>query len=429
MKRGWILLVLVVIMVFSGGASAALTTIGTANYGGNDYNLIYEGELGGSGLVWLDYTRAPDTWQNQLNWASGVGSSLTVTLTPGYSTNIDWTTGWRLPDSYDGNWGYNQTTPEMGHLYYVSLGKPAEGPLGDTSPFEDLQAALYRYSTEYSPNPDYAAWLFNFGDGGQSPDAKYAYYPALAVHPGEVSFTPVPEPATLILFEEFEDSSGFTVGGGYAHFWGVAPLSGTQDIPSNFVQGGSQSGAIFYGSFAKEYQGSPAATMTISLPDLTGYTNLHLVVALAAPDGIWEPTHRDSLHIIGGTAFSPVPEVACTAAGCVPVSGAIDSYLPSTYPDSLRSKVHSVGLDHQFQDFEYTIDSSLTSLTFAFASTDYPEIIGIDSVRITGYPALLGDFAPADCDVDGSDLAALIANTSFFDLKTFAQNFGENDCP
>jgi len=28
--------------------------------------------------------------------------------------------------------------------------------------------------------------------------------------------------------------------------------------------------------------------------------------------------------------------------------------------------------------------------------------------------------------VDGSDLAALIANTSLMDLATFAQNFGKN---
>lgn len=39
-----------------------------------------------------------------------------------------------------------------------------------------------------------------------------------------------------------------------------------------------------------------------------------------------------------------------------------------------------------------------------------------------------GDFVPADCDVDGSDLAVLIANTSLMDLATFAQNFGRYAC-
>ena len=44
------------------------------------------------------------------------------------------------------------------------------------------------------------------------------------------------------------------------------------------------------------------------------------------------------------------------------------------------------------------------------------------------YTSLTGDFAPGDCDVDGSDLSALIANMSLIDLATFAQNFGKNVC-
>jgi hypothetical protein len=38
----------------------------------------------------------------------------------------------------------------------------------------------------------------------------------------------------------------------------------------------------------------------------------------------------------------------------------------------------------EFQDFEYTIGSSLSSLALTFASTAYVEVVGIDSVRITG---------------------------------------------
>ena len=112
--------------------------------------------------------------------------------------------------------------------------------------------------------------------------------------------------AEVILFEDFEDSSGFTLAGCVPLYWGIAPLSGTASIPSQFQQGSSsQDGNIFYGSLAKENSSSPAATMTIVLPDLSGYTNLELNVALAAAEGIWEPTHRDSLHIIGGTTISP----------------------------------------------------------------------------------------------------------------------------
>ena len=181
--------------------------------------------------------------------------------------------------------------------------------------------------------------------------------------------------ADLIFFEGFEDSSGFTIGGGGgdywgdapAAYWGVAPLSGTPSIPSYFVQGGSQSGNIFYGSFAMDQAPPPSpATMTISLPDLTKYIDLLLTVSLAAPDGTrWESTHRDSFLISGTT-------------------GLIDSFLPASRGAPLTSQMYSIDLHYVFQDFAYPIDNDLASLTFAFASTDYDEVIGIDSVNITG---------------------------------------------
>ena len=60
-----------------GMAQATLTTIGTASYGGMDYNLIYDDDdtgYGGGGLVWLDYTHSNDNWTNQVTWASGLVS-------------------------------------------------------------------------------------------------------------------------------------------------------------------------------------------------------------------------------------------------------------------------------------------------------------------------------------------------------------------
>ena len=47
--------------------------------------------------------------------------------------------------------------------------------------------------------------------------------------------------------------------------------------------------------------------------------------------------------------------------------------------------------------------------------------------RTVPIAALGGDF-DSDCDVDGSDLAALIAKMSLLDLATLAQNFGKNAC-
>jgi hypothetical protein len=140
------------VFLFSGGAQADLTVIGTATYMDNDYKLIYM-EAGPFGpITWLDYTRKQDTWQNQVNWATGLGADLTVTLFPGYTTDNDWLAGWRLPaldeskadqsvrgwksghpagfgyegpnedGCYDYWYGYNMVHSEMGYLFYEELG-------------------------------------------------------------------------------------------------------------------------------------------------------------------------------------------------------------------------------------------------------------------------------------------------------------------
>lgn len=196
MKKSMVVLfTLILVLGIAGIAGATLTTIGTATYGGSDYNLIYEDD---QKLVWLDYSRGLDNWQNQVNWAAGLGGSLAVTLNPGYTTTIDWSTGWRLPITPVEQGGYNITSSEMGHLYYSSLGKSAGGPLGDTTPFQNLQAYYYRSGTEYSADPN-CAWLFDFYSGSQPYFDKVYYDYALAVRPGEVVSAPVPEPATMLL--------------------------------------------------------------------------------------------------------------------------------------------------------------------------------------------------------------------------------------
>ncbi len=233
MRRFCIVLCLIVALFgMSVSANATLTTIGTASYNGNDYNLIFEGELGNSGLVWLDYTRSYDTWQNQSNWASGLGLYLTVDLDPAYMATIEWNTGWRLPETDEsqanlslsrqdgfGYWGpddngyhdylhgYNMVNSEMGRLFYISLGNtgyqlangsyPSIYGLQNADDFINLDPDLYWHGTEISSS---SAWRFNLNTGGQG----YGYdksraYKALAVHSGEVFSTPTPEPSTLLL--------------------------------------------------------------------------------------------------------------------------------------------------------------------------------------------------------------------------------------
>ena len=92
-----------------------------------------------------------------------------------------------------------------------------------------------------------------------------------------------------------------------------------------------------------------------------------------------------------------------------------------------------------FQDFSYG-DGWLRILEFdpyadlisVITYSPYTDTYrtGSDSQYSLSYnmPALYGDFA-FDCDVDGKDLASLIANPSLADLTAFAGNFGQNVCP
>jgi hypothetical protein len=119
--------------------------------------------------------------------------------------------------------------------------------------------------------------------------------------------------------------------------------------------------------------------------------------------------------------------VDCSSAGCLPVTGAIDSFLPTARGGPLQSQIYSIDLQYQFQDFTYEIDSSLKSLTFAFASTANYEVIGIDSVRITGDP--IGfvlvpiDIKPGSCpnplNVKSKGvLPVSVLGTEVFDVST-----------
>jgi len=217
MKRGLgLLLAVAVLLSFSGVANAALTTIGTATYGGHGYNLIYASD---QHLVWLDYTRGYDGWFYQMSWAAGLNTAgvLTYHLNPGIS--VAWSGDWRLPNTVDGPYvwghdgtttaGYNITTSEMGHLYYTELGNKgysdASGNyqsgwgLYNTSPFTHLVPGYYWSGTEYALSPG-GAWGFNFGYGSQDVGFKDGdFYYALAVHSGDVG-APVPIPGALLLF-------------------------------------------------------------------------------------------------------------------------------------------------------------------------------------------------------------------------------------
>lgn len=213
-KSTWMLLsILMVVAVFSAPAAAELEVIGTATYGGSDYNLIYESDLG---LVWLDYARSGNRWPQQMKWVAGLNAPGVLTCHLKAGIEVAWEGDWRLPESKDGpryygfdgttTAGFNITTSEMGYLFYVSLGNPGyydkkgnprpgwgksmdqqEWGLKNTGPFENLPPNSYWTGTtcEIASN---RAWDFNMYFGSQSNHAfKSSYsYNALAVRPGNI---------------------------------------------------------------------------------------------------------------------------------------------------------------------------------------------------------------------------------------------------
>lgn len=120
---------------------------------------------------------------------------------------------WRLPTTVDGPFvwgydgtttgGYNVTTSEMGHMYYVTLGnlgqyaidgtfRPTGWGLANAGPFDNLQRYYYWSGTEYGyevPNVPSQAWDFSFKHGMQGVfdiDTEIHYLYAWAVRDGDV---------------------------------------------------------------------------------------------------------------------------------------------------------------------------------------------------------------------------------------------------
>lgn len=208
---------------FAGNAQAGLTTIGTATYNGTNYDLIYDNDNNGNGLVWLDYSNARTDWTTQKNWAASLESALTINLNPSYS--ITWEGNWRLPSTVDAQYaegtngtttaGYNITNSELGHLFYTELGSKGRydtngvyingtvGLVGQTL-FSNLKSSystgdyVYWSDTEYSANPD-LAWNFRTNNGEQRVDYKITGFGlGVAVHSAHVNTVPVPGASLLL---------------------------------------------------------------------------------------------------------------------------------------------------------------------------------------------------------------------------------------
>ncbi len=203
-----------------GMAQATLVTIGTATYSGSDYNLIWDDDNNGNSVIWLDYSNAQSSWSIQNSWATGLDSFLSYNLNPAYSVTWD-DSSWRLPDTVNVYLSplesFNNTSSEMGHLFYTELGNigymntdgtnnpipPAPDYfLQNVGDFNNLVADWYWSETEYLTSED-RRWLFNMYHGYQgattADGSQDGYGYGLALRTGQVTVAPVPEPSTILL--------------------------------------------------------------------------------------------------------------------------------------------------------------------------------------------------------------------------------------
>lgn len=187
------------------------------------YQLIYDTDLN---ITWLDYTYTNVTQPYQGRDGKNLWASELVVTVNGVSYDE-----WRLPSTvdesrlthftYDGTtstgWN-NPTTSEMSHLFYTELGNKgsrtndarvvADGEYGlnNTGPFQNLLSENYWSGTvnllPQSTTIQSNAWFFDMLHGYQGvTDKDLSATHGLAVTSGHIqSSTPVPEPATMLLF-------------------------------------------------------------------------------------------------------------------------------------------------------------------------------------------------------------------------------------
>ena len=187
-----VIFVIVVGMPIS--ANAALITSGTVYYDWAERNLVYDTDLD---ITWLDYSHGVTNWDGQVAWANDL------------SFTIDGVTydNWRLPSAGASPLvGYNDTSSEMGHLFYSELrmvnqtigGVTSTAKLNSSQYFDNLIAGFFWSGTENDDGSSNSVWAFytNVGSQGATASKDYDGY-GLAVIDGQVA--PVPIPSTSLL--------------------------------------------------------------------------------------------------------------------------------------------------------------------------------------------------------------------------------------
>ncbi len=194
-------------------ANATLIVDGRVNYAGADRQLIYDTDLN---ITWLDYTSEGMNWAPQKAWADNLSLTINGIVFDDWRLPVTLNTGISPvnPMDFTGTYsqGYNNSSSELGHLYYTELGGKglfdasgswqADYGLANTGPFENLLwGTSYWSETEY-PYGNEGTWCLLMVNGAQMLVSKEGsgYRSGLAVISGSTVAEPVPEPSTFILF-------------------------------------------------------------------------------------------------------------------------------------------------------------------------------------------------------------------------------------
>lgn len=190
---------LIAASLVSGAAQAALEGR-DLNGSADSFEAYYDTDLD---ITWL----ADANVNGAMSWFAATTWAANLSFTDAVN-NLTYN-NWRLPTTLqpDASCGYQLsgvsfglgcTGSEMGHLFYSELGGTAGQSIltsgdPDLAKFTNLQADFYWSGTEYAPNTAEIAWSFHFGYGTQGAVIKSEGFYALAVSPGDVAVSAVPE--------------------------------------------------------------------------------------------------------------------------------------------------------------------------------------------------------------------------------------------
>lgn len=184
----------------SGVAKAALNDRG----GG----LIYDSDLNITWLADANYAKTSGydadglmNWSAANTWAANLVYHDSV-------RNVDYS-DWRLPTvpKVAGQWctGYNCTSSELGHLYYIEGGLSAGSSISASATLNNYffnKKSFYWFGTIYAPGISAFNFITAYGNEGGNQGgniALYAEYSAWAVRPGDVAAVPEPETYAMML--------------------------------------------------------------------------------------------------------------------------------------------------------------------------------------------------------------------------------------